>query len=73
MRLPSQAASLATLLILARGFTQPLTDNAANNGLKQMLKTAAVDRRRNRVLLTATVPVSMFTSLQFEREFSRAD
>jgi hypothetical protein len=58
-----QAASLATLLILARGFTQPLTDNAANNGLKQMLKTAAVDRRRNRVLLTATVPVSMFTSL----------
>jgi hypothetical protein len=59
----SQAASLAALLILARGFTQPLADNAANNGLKHMLKTAVVDRKRNRVLITATVPVSMFTSL----------
>src|SRR5580658_2112593 len=33
----SHAASLATLVTLARGFTLPLTANTANNGLKQLL------------------------------------
>ena len=58
----SQAASLATLVTLARGFTVPLSDNAANNGLKELLKTAEVDPERNRVVVTATVPASMLAS-----------
>jgi hypothetical protein len=59
----SQAESLESLITLARGFTQPLTDNPANNGLKAMLKSAAVNRKRNRVVVTANVPVSMFSGL----------
>jgi hypothetical protein len=59
----SQAAALATLVTLARGFTVPLNDNAANKGLKEVLKTAAVNQKRNRVLITATLPASMFAGL----------
>src|ERR1700728_107075 len=36
----SQAADLATLVTLARGIASPLGDNAANNGVKTLLKTA---------------------------------
>jgi hypothetical protein len=50
-----QAAALATLVTLARGFTVPLADNAANNGLKEILKTAEVTTKRNRVVTTATL------------------
>jgi hypothetical protein len=59
----SQAASLATLVTLARGFTAPLAANSANNGLKQLLKTAAVTQKRNRVVITATLTPSLVTSL----------
>jgi hypothetical protein len=59
----SQAASLATLVTLARGFTLPLSDNPANNGLKQLLKTAEVTQRRNRVLITAKLSPSLLTTL----------
>jgi hypothetical protein len=59
----SQAAALATLVTLARGFTEPLGGNAANKGLKELLKTAEVNQKRNRVVVTARVPVSMFAGL----------
>ena len=59
----SQAASLATLVTLARGFTAPLAANSANNGLKQLLKTAAVTQKRNRVVVTATLTPSLIASL----------
>ena len=59
----SQAASLNALITLARGFTEPLSGNAANKGLKELLRSAEVARSRNRVLLKANVPVSMFTGL----------
>ena len=59
----SQAASLNTLIILARGFTEPLSGNAANKGLKELLRSAEVTQSRNRVVLKANVPVSMFTGL----------
>jgi hypothetical protein len=59
----SQAAALETLVTLARGFTEPLSGNAANRGLKQMLKSADVTRTRNRVVVRATVPVSMLAGL----------
>ena len=59
----SQAASLATLVTLARGFTAPLAANTANNGLKQLLKTAEVTQKRNRVVVTATLTPSLIASL----------
>ena len=64
----SQAASLATLVTVARGFTAPLTESSsgnglANRGLKQLLKTAEVTQKRNRVIVTATLSPSLLTSL----------
>ena len=59
----SQAASVATLVTLARGFTLPLTANPANNGLKQLLKTAEVTQKRNRVIITATLSPSLLANL----------
>jgi hypothetical protein len=58
-----QAASLATLVTLARGFTDPLGSNTANNSLKELLKTAEVEQKRNRVVVTAAVSPSLFESL----------
>jgi hypothetical protein len=57
-----QAAQLATLVTLARGFTAPLPTNAANSGLKEFLKTAEVTSRRNRVVATATLSRSLFST-----------
>ena len=59
----SQAASLNALITLARGVTEPLSSSAANQGLKELLRSAEVTQSRNRVLLKANVPVSMFTGL----------
>jgi len=59
----SQAAALATLVTLARGFTAPLNENAANRGLKDLLKTAEVTQNRNRVTVRATVSGSLFAGL----------
>ncbi len=59
----SQAASLAMLINLAKSFTEPLNEGSANKGLKELLKSAEVTQSHNRVLLKATVPVSMFTGL----------
>jgi hypothetical protein len=57
----SQAASLATLVTLARGFSNPLGANSANNSLKELLKTAEVTQKRNRVLVTAQLSPSLFS------------
>ncbi len=59
----SQAAALATLVTLARGFSAPLSAGAANNGLRQLLKTAEVTQKRNRVVVTATLSPALHTSL----------
>jgi hypothetical protein len=59
----SQAASLATLVTLARGLTEPLSGNAANKGLKELLRSAEVTQSRNRVVVKANVPVTMFSGL----------
>jgi hypothetical protein len=50
----SQSAALATLVTMARGFTQPLASDAANNGLRQLLNSAVVTQHHERVLVTAT-------------------
>jgi hypothetical protein len=59
----SQAAALATLVTLARGFTAPLSGNTANNALKDLLKTAEVTQHGERVVVTATLPASFLANL----------
>jgi hypothetical protein len=59
----SQAGSIATLVNFARDLTDPLSQNAANNGLKELLKTANVSQRRNRVVITATLSPSLLAGL----------
>ena len=59
----SQAAALATLVTMARGFTAPLADNSANRALKEVLKTAEVTQRRNRVVATANLSPSFLNEL----------
>jgi hypothetical protein len=62
-----QAAALATLVILARGFTIPLADNAANKGLKEMLGTAEITQKHDRVVVTATIDRSLFSETAAEQ------
>jgi hypothetical protein len=57
----SQTDALNMLLIMARGVTAPLSDNAANNGLKELLKTAEIAQKRDRVVITATLSPSLFS------------
>ena len=59
----SQAAALATLVTIARGFTQPLGANSANNSLKELLQTAEVTQHGERVVVTATLPGNFFAGL----------
>jgi hypothetical protein len=60
----SQAASLATLVTLARGLTAPLGANSTNNALKELLKTAEVNiEKHNRVVVKATLSPSLFHML----------
>ena len=55
----SQAASLNLLLSVARGATAGLGSNAANNALKEVLRTADVSQHRNRVVANATLPQNL--------------
>jgi hypothetical protein len=66
----SQAAALATLVTLARGFSLPLTANTANNSLKQLLKTAEVTEKRNRVVVTAKLSPALLANLTEEESSS---
>ncbi len=60
----SQAAALATLVTMARGFTVQLGDNPANNGLKDLLKTAAVTQKKDHVVVTATVSPAFLSAAE---------
>lgn len=59
----SQAAALATIVTLARGVTTQLSDNSANNALRELLKTAEVTQKRNRVIATASLSPSFFAQI----------
>ena len=59
----SQAASLATLATLARGYAGPLGNNAENDALRQLLKTAEVTQHRDRVVVSATLAPKTLQSL----------
>jgi len=61
-RAQSQAASLNALIALARNFTVPLGASAANNSLKEALTTAAIEVKRERVILTATLAPGFLTN-----------
>jgi hypothetical protein len=54
----SQAASLATLVTVARGLSVPLGKSKADETLAQLLKTAEVSQHGERVVVTATLPAS---------------
>ena len=59
----SQAASLNLLLAMARTATVGLADNTANNELRQLLKTAQITQKGDRVSVTGTVSPSVFNKL----------
>ncbi len=59
----SQAAALATLVTLVRALAQPTAPTTTNNAIRELLKTAEVTQRNDRVVVTATVPVSTFSGL----------
>ena len=58
-----QAASLQTLVMLARGFTGRLSGTPANNGLKDLLRTAEVTQKHDRVVVTGTLSPSSLAGL----------
>lgn len=69
----NQAASLATLLTMARGLTPQLADNPANVALKELLKTAQVTQKQNRVVVSATLsPTFLLKLATSENSFSAA-
>jgi hypothetical protein len=57
----SQAASLGTLVTIARGLSVPLGKSNADDLLARLLKTAEVSQHGERVVVTATLPASSFT------------
>jgi hypothetical protein len=59
----NQAASLQSLVMLARGFMGQLAGTSANNGLRDLLKTAEVTQKRDRVVITGTVTPSSLASM----------
>jgi hypothetical protein len=67
-----QSAALATLVNLARIFTSPLPDNATNSGLKEVLKTAEVTQKRNRVVVTASFSPSLIGEVASQQNSSPA-
>jgi hypothetical protein len=67
-----QSAALATLVTMARLFTEPLPDNSANSGLKEILKTAEVTQKRNRVVVTASFSPSLIGEVASEQNSSPA-
>jgi hypothetical protein len=59
----SQAAALATIVTLARGVTAQLADNTANNLIRELLKTAQVTQKKNRVVASATLSPAFFSQI----------
>lgn len=68
----SQAAAINELVNLARVFSAPLPDNSANKGFKEVLSTAVVTQKRNRVVATATLSPSELGSLASEENSAPA-
>ena len=59
----SQAASLSTVVTLARDVSTQLSQNTANNALRELLKTAEITQKRNRVIATASLSPAFFSQI----------
>jgi hypothetical protein len=59
----SQAAAMANLVTIAQGLAQPLAANPVNNGLRDLLRTAQVIQKKNRVVVTASLSSGLLGSL----------
>ena len=59
----SQAASLATIVTLARDVSTQLANDTTNNALRELLKTAQITQERNRVIATATLSPAFLKQL----------
>ncbi len=59
----TQADSLKNLVTLARALAQPLANNTANNAFNDLLKSAEVTQRGERVIVTATLPANSLSGL----------
>lgn len=59
----SQAAALATIVTLARDVTTQLSNDPANNALRELLKTTEVTQKRNRVIVNASLSPSFLSQI----------
>jgi hypothetical protein len=59
----NQVASLNLILSMARHVTAPLADNAANDALREVLKTAQITQKRDRVDVTAVLAPSALSGI----------
>lgn len=59
----SQAAALATIITLARDVSTQLAHNSANNALRELLKTAEITQKRNRVIATASLSPTFLSQI----------
>jgi hypothetical protein len=59
----TQAASLATLVTLARGITLSQDNSITSQGLKDLLNSAEVTQHGERVVVTATLPSKFLATL----------
>jgi hypothetical protein len=57
----SQAASLNLLLSMARSITAPLGANNANDALREVLKTAQIAQKQDRVVVTTNLTPSLLS------------
>ena len=55
-----QAAALHNLVALAQQIAPPLADTPVNNGFKELVKTARVSHRKDRVVVSATLSPALF-------------
>jgi hypothetical protein len=59
----SQAAALAMIVTLSREATTQLADNLPNNALRELLKTAEVTQKRDRVVATANLSPAFLSQI----------
>ncbi len=58
-----QAQALGTIVSLFQRISVPLADTPVNNGFKELLKTAAVTQKNDRVVITASLPASFVAGM----------
>lgn len=68
----SEAAALSTIVKLARDVGTQLADNSANNALRELLETAEITQKRNRVIATASLSPAFFSQITSGKNSSRA-